>query len=302
MISCEASLEGVGVGTLELTDEQLIFYVEKGFFTKRREVVREINLIDIRHVKRDENEIEITWKGIETFTDVFSVNDPESLSRIYESISKSLEKHRKTAEKKAQAKQKRDEIAKTLNAVIKVINSLFDMLISFDGRINWSRVDNLLKRIEERFNEVKETSKEAESLFKSDKLRSAIENRSPEKAIKEAYDILQKTYGFFRELTSVKDKFLRELHPNYNDAAQIIEACYVLNDVILGVTVADEKVKEEVALLIGLLETLAKNADLKEDVNAFQSVVEKMLTEEKNEKNVTKCREEFEEQIKELLA
>ncbi len=300
MVTCEATLEEVGEGTLELTEQYLIFYVKKGFFTKHDEVVREINIADIKSLKQTEGTMEVTWKGVETFTDTFVIDNAELLAAIYKSATKSLEKHRETVKKKADAEQKRDKLAATLTITIKAINTLFDMLISLNGKVIWPHVENLQETFEKDFDKVKKTSTEKVT-FKLDELGSAIENRSPEEAVKEAYSILKEIHEFFSKLASVKDKFLEELHPNYSDAFQVVQACYVLNDIALAVTVADEKVEEEITTLVATLENLANKTNLKTDANAVRSAINKLVTEGKTRKAIDESRRKFEEHIEGLL-
>ena len=137
--------------------------------------------------------------------------------------------------------------------------------------------------------------------FKLDELGSAIGNRSPEEAVKEAYSIVREIYEFFSQLASVKDKFLIELHPNYSDVFQVIQACYVLNDIALAVTVADEKVEEEISTLVATLDNLANKTNLKTDANAVRSAINKLVTEGKTRKAIDESRRKFEEHIEELL-
>jgi hypothetical protein len=301
MLTCEAYLAEVGTGTLELTEQHLTFYVKKGFITKRTEKAREISITDIMTLAQKDQGVEITWRGIEILTDTFVINDSKLLSEVYEAIAKSLEQYREAEAKKADAKRTRDELAKTLLASLKVVNTLFDLLMSLNGRVGWPKVETLFKNFQEDSDEVKKTSALAPA-FGSDELGSAIEDRLPEEALKAAYNILQEIHESFEQLTATKDDFMKELHPNYVDALEVIEACYILNDIALGMTVADEKVKEEIDVFVQMLEDLAKKANPKADLSRVRIVADKLVAEGANENRIMESRREFEEQIEELLS
>jgi hypothetical protein len=305
--TCEAILAGFGTGTLEFNEQEqyLKFSVMKGIFSKRPEIVRDVRIEDIKSLERSGNQVEVTWIGEKTFSDVFIVNDSEILSRIYESMRKSLDEREKADKRKVEARQKRDNLAKTLDIMINAINALFDILVCFNGRVNWSHIEDLLKTLREDFDEVRSTSvKELRPAMDGviEELSSAIEGRLPVEGIRIAYVILRKIHEFFEQLASTKDEFLKDLHPNYSDAAQLIEVCYVLNDIALGITVKDEKAKEEIGTFAVMLEDLAKKTNLRIDANMARSIVSELATETVNEKGIAESRKRFEEQIRVLLS
>ena len=69
-------------------------------------------------------------------------------------------------------------------------------------------------------------------------------------------------YGYFAELDSDNEP-LNEIHPNYSDARTIIQAHYLLNDIVLGTLVGDEEIDKEVNELLMTLEDLSKGTGLK---------------------------------------
>jgi predicted DNA-binding protein YlxM (UPF0122 family) len=301
MLTCQAYLAEVGTGTLELTDQNLTFYVKKGFINKRTEKAREISITDILTLARTDEGVEITWRGVETLTDTFVIHDPRQLSDVYQTIAKSLDQYKKTEAKKAEAKRTRDELANTLRASLKAVNGLFDILMSLNGRVDWLKVETLFKNLQQDSDEAKKTSKLTPT-FESEELGSAIENRLPEDALKTAYNILQETHEFFHSLATTKDDYMKELHPNYVDALEVIEACYILNDIALGMTVADEKIKEEIGTLVQKLEDLAKKANLKADPNQAKSLADKIIASATDDNRIVESRRAFEEQISKLLS
>lgn len=307
MITCEAILAGSGEGTLELNEqgEYLRFSVMKGVFSKHPEIVRDIQINDIKSLKQSGKQMEVSWKGERTFLDVFIVNNPESLSRIHESIMRILDKKKKTEKEKADAKQKRDDLAKNLHIIIDVVNTLFDILISLNGRVDWPRIEDMLKTLKGDFEEVKNTS--VKELFivtddVTDELGSAIGGRSPVEGIKIVCIILQKMHEFFRQLTSTKDEFLKDLHPNYSDAMQVIETYYVLNDIALGITVKDEKAKEKIDVFAVMLEDLGKKTSLGIDIDKARGIINELVTSAVDKRIIEESRRKFEAQIQSLLS
>jgi len=301
MLTCEAYLAEVGTGTLELTEQHLTFYVKKGFLTKRTEKAREISITDIMTLTRTDHGVEIAWRGIEVLTDTFVISDSKLLSEVYEAIAKSLEQYKRVEAKKADAKKTRDELAKVLRASLKAVNTLFDLLMCLNGRVDWSKAETLFKSLQENSDEAKKTSALAPA-FESGELGSAIEDRLPEEALKASYNILQEIHESFEQLSATKDDFMKELHPNYVDTLEVIEACYVLNDIALGMTVADEKAKEEIDVYIQMVEDLTRKANLKAGANQARSPVDKMIVEGTSDNSITESRRGFEEQIEKLLS
>jgi hypothetical protein len=307
MTTCEAILAGSGTGTLELNEQEqyLKFSVMKGIISKHPETVRDIRLEDIKNVKRSGNQMEISWKGEKTFLDVFIIKDPESLSRIYESIRKSLDEREKTDKRKVEARQKRDNLAKTLDIMINATNALFDILVCFNGRVNWSHAENLLKTLQEDFDKLRNVSVKDLRPATDDvteELGSAIEGRSPVEGIKIASMILRKIHEFFKNLTSNKNELPQDLHPNYDDAMQVIEAYYILNDIALGIIVKDEKAKEKIDVFAAMLEDLGKKTNLEIDIDKARGIVGELATSAVNEASIEESRRRFVEQIQALLA
>jgi hypothetical protein len=295
--AAKATLRNLGSGTLELIDNTIKFHIEKGYFKKRKEIAREIPMTDIETIKRVGNEFSITWKGV---TDIFVTEDTESIKTIYDKITEALKEQRKLLEEKEAAKQERNEITKVLDVAIETVNSLFDVLRSLHGRVDWNLIEGYLKRSEENARKFIGQKMGTVSLDFT-KLSLAVKEHIPEETSKETYDILKSLYEYFSRLTST-NKFIEQMHPNYDDAKTTILALFTLNDIILGTIVGDEEIGKEGNELVIMLEDLSKRSDSKKDVDAIKDIINKLSVEKGKESVIEESRAMFRQQLKELIA
>lgn len=292
----KAYLIGFGSGKLEFIDNAIKFYITKGRLKKRTEVVREIPMADIEGMDRVGKEISVTWKGI---TDIFFIEEEESAGAIFTKIPKVSREQKKVFADKKVAKQERTEIGKTVSVTMNIVDSLFDILGSLHGWVDWDRVDGFLKRSEE--NAARLTDQEVKIIeLDVTKLSSAIKERLPEETSKETYDVLRLLHDYFGGLDS-ENEFLNKIHPNYSDARIIIQAHYLLNDVILGTLVGDEEIDKELNELLMTLEDLSNGTGLKININAIKNVIAKLGVNKERERVVKESREVFRKQLKDLI-
>jgi hypothetical protein len=292
----KARLRNLGSGTLEFTDNTIKFRMEKGRLKKRKEIAREIPIVDIENIERVGNEFSITWKGV---TETFVTEKAELVGTIYEKVTEALKEKRKMLEDKEAAKQKRNELTKILSVAIEIVDSLFDVLRSLQGRVDWNRVEGYLKRSEENVRSLA-GQKIGTINLEFTKLSLAIKERLPEEISKEAYSILRSLYEYFSGLTS-KNQFLEQIHPNYHDAKTTILAYYTLNDIILGTIVGDEEIGKESNELVTMLDDLSKGTDLKINVEAIKDIINKLGMEKGEESVIEESRAVFRQQLKELI-
>jgi hypothetical protein len=290
----KASLRTLGGGTLEFTDNTIKFHMERGRFKKHERIAREIPITDVENIEQAGNEFRITWKGV---TDTFDVEKTESAGTIYEKVAEAFKEQRKILEDEEAAKQKRNELAEILNAAMGIVDSLFDVLRSLEWRADWNRVEGYLKRSEENVRSL--TSQKTGTVnLEFTKLSSTIEERLPEEISKEVYDILKSLYEYFSGLT--KNEFPERIHPNYQDVKTTITAYYTLNDIILGTVVGDEEIGKETNELMTMLDKLSKATDMKIDVDAINSTVNKLVMNKGEESVIEESRAVFRQQLKEL--
>jgi hypothetical protein len=292
----KAYLIGLGSGILEIVDNTLKFYISKGRLRKRTRVVREIPLADIEGMDQVGKEISVTWKGI---TEIFVIEEMESASAISKKIPKVSREQKKVFEDKEAAKKDKNEIGKTISLTMNIVDSMFDILRSLQGWVDWERLDSLLNLFEENTVGLGDQQMKIMELDFT-RLSLAIKERFPEETSKEVYNILKLLYDYFSGLDSEND-LLKEIHPNYFDAKTIIQAHYLLNDIILGTILEDEEIGKEHDVLLTTLEELAKGASLKININAIKNVIAKLGAEKGKESVIEKSRAMFRKQLKDLI-
>jgi hypothetical protein len=291
----KATVRSLGNGTLEFADNTVKFHLEKGRLKKQKETAIKIPITDIETVKQDGNKIIITWNGI---TDTFTAEKIKPLTTISEKITTALNEQRKVQEEAAQ--QKENEIPKMLSLATKIADSLFDILRSLQGRVDWVKVENYLKRSEE--NASAFAGLKLNGLYLDFKnLSLAAKRHLPMEVSNETYNILKSLNEYFNESAS-KNEIPEQTHPNCNDAKNTMMAYYTLNDIILGITVDDEQIGKETNELEKLMAKLSTEANLKMDIDAIKNWANKLRLEKGKESVIEESRAAFVLQLKELIA
>lgn len=292
----KAYLIGLGSGTLEFIDDTIKFHTEKGRFRKHQELSREIPMSDIEAINRDGNELSITWKGS---TDIFVIEKTELVGTVFENIPKTSKEQKRLLKEKKVKKQKSNEVNKIVNATMEIADSLFDILRSLQGWVDWNRIENLLKKSVKKAEEL--TDQEIKLLeLDFSKLTLAIKERTPKEVSKEVFNLLRLLYDYFIGRAS-ENEALKEVHPNHFDAKTVIQAHYLLNDIVLGSIIGDKEIGEEQKELLMTLEDLAKSTNLKIDINAINAVICKLCDEKEKESYIEKSRMLFRQQLKDLI-
>ncbi len=292
MTKVEAKLENRGKGTLEFAEGTLKFYVERGRFKKKSEVVREIPLTDIENATLSGTELSIIWKGV---ADIFVVVKEEQANAIFEEVDSALKKQKETLETEKVSAQIPNELIDTIKASLETTDSLFDILRGLQGRVDWSRVENLLKRSEEIAKDIpgQETYSIEIDFIKS---ASAIKNNRPEEILKEVYDYLKLLDSYLNKIAS--DNVLpQKTHPDYEDAKQMLLAYYALNDIIIGNMVGDKEISKERNELSAILEGLAKTMESGLEVDAIIRVTDRLVNEKVDDSLIAESRMVFKQQF-----
>jgi hypothetical protein len=293
--TAKARLRNIGDGTIELVDNTVKFYLEKGRFRRLKQVAKEIPFADIETVERVENELNVTWKGA---TDRFVIGQAELAEAMRTKISEALDAQKRTLEAKDAPKQKRSELAQALSSALKITDSLFDILRSLNGRVDWNRVENTFECSKEYFRRFSD-QKGAVNLDYA-KLSSAITEHLPEDISKEAHGILKVLFDFFNGLPP-QGEFPAQSHPNPEDAKKVILAYYTLNDMILGLVVGDGEVGKESNELVAVLDDLAKDTGLTIDVAAVKDAVNKSGVDQEEESIIEESRAVLLQQLNALV-
>jgi hypothetical protein len=292
MTRVEAKLENRGKGSLEFAESTLKFYVERGRFKKKSEVVREIPLTDIENVALSGTELSITWKGV---ADIFKVDKEEPAKAIFEEIESTLKSQKEPLETEKAPSQAPNELIDMIKASLDTTDSLFDILRSLHGRVDWNRIGNLLKRSEEIAKNIpgQETCSIEIDFTKS---ASAIKDNRPEEIIREVYDYLKLLDSYLNKIAS--DNMLRQkTHPDYEDAKQMLLAYYALNDIIIGNMVGDKEISKERNELSAILEGLAKTMESGLEVDAIIRVTDRLVNEKVDDSLIAESRMVFKQQF-----
>ena len=292
----EAHLIGLGSGTLEFIDDTMKFQIEKGRFRKRQDVSREIPISDIEAINRVGNELSITWKGS---TDIFVIEKAEQVGTVLEKLPKTSEEQKELFEHKKVVTQQINEVSKIVSTVMELADSLFDIIRSLHGWIDWNRIDNLLKKSSKKAEELTDQKNKLLELDFS-KLTLAIKDQTHEEISKETLNLLRLLYDYFIGKDS-ENESLTEIHPNYFDAKTIVQAHYLLNDIVLGSIMGDEEIVEEQKELLTTLEDLSKSTNIRININAIKSVICKLVDEKGKESVIEKSRKLFRQQLKDLI-
>ncbi len=292
MTLVKAKFDDRGKGTLEFIDGVLKFSVERGRFKKKSEVIREIHLTDIESVTLTGNELSVTWKGV---ADIFSVEEPLSADPIFGEVDAALKKQMQTIETEKAVSAAPKELIDLIKVSFDTTDSLFDILRSLHGRIDWTRVGDLLKR----YGEIaKGLSSETYGSVKMEfaKSEAATKNNHPEEISKEVYENLKSLNDYLNQI-AMNNVLPEKTHPNYEDAKRMLLAYYALNDIIIGIVVGDKEIDKERSEFAAMLEALEKTMTLNIDHDALTQVANRLVIEKVDESLVLEDRTIFKQQF-----
>lgn len=279
----KAYLRNFGKGQLEFAENSLKFYVEKGRLAKRKEMVKQIPLVDVESVTLESNELSVTSKGV---TERFVIENKAFAQLLYEKADASLRQSEKSTEAlrpAAVAILAEEELGQTLSVTLSIVDSLFDVLMSLQGRIDWNRMSNYVKRCEEDLKKIA-----GENMLKTtldfSLLSSAVTEHNVEVVSKKGYRLLDSLYESFQ---GVDSKSLKEKNT--------LQLYYALNNVILASVVGDANVEDELNQLATLLGNLSKESGIK--VGEIIESSNRLIREQGKEPYVEQARTVFKRQL-----
>ncbi len=280
--SSKATLTNLGRGQLELVDNTIRFRTEKGYLRNRKEIIKVISVTDVENIKQAGSQLSVTWKGI---TEVFVIEEPALAEKISEKVNVILEEQRKILRNK---EFMQSEIAKIVRVALEIVDSLFDVLRSLQKRIDWLQLESYSKLSEETGKRLMNQTIGSVNLDFS-RLLLAVEKHLPKETSKETYDILRTLYEHFCLLAS-KNQIPDEAYSNYKDAKTTILAYYILNDIILSITVGEKDNQREINQLMMFLEDLPNTTDLRINISELKGIINKLGTAKENEDFVEESR------------
>ena len=292
----KAHLIGLGNGSLEFANNSLRFYIKKGRIRKQQQLVREIEMEDVREVDLEGKELSITWKESH---DIFILDDVESSDALLEKVLTTSKELKKASENEIIVKPQSDEVRKILSVGMDITDFLFDILRSLNGYVDWDNVEDLANKSAHRLMEVRDQEISFLELDFSN-LKLAVNERVHQEVTKEILDLLKIIYNYFVNAES-ENTNLRDIHPNFSDARTTIQACYILNDIALSSILTDEDAIQEQTDLLMTLKDLGKMANLKININSVKAIINKLCKENGKESLIIKSRKIFRNQLNGLI-
>ena len=269
-ISVKAVQKDNGHGTFELTENTIRFYPKKSLFRKSQENIGEITIVDIDSLSQTGNQINIISKSKkETFEFKKSLT-----TSIYDNINKAWINQKRPPEE-TNLNHQQIGLAKTFKVVTNIVDSLFDVLVSLNGRIDWSYTESCAKRFENAASSV-QGQVLLETNPKFERLSSSIRKRQVEESSKEIHLALELLYkNVFG--ASLENTATNKLLPKDDLFKTAILAYYTLNDILLAKVVGDEGSIKESGELAIILNHLAKTANRDIDANVILHSVNKQI-------------------------
>ena len=292
----KAYLIGLGDGLLEFVDNTIKFHTQKGHIRKKLELSKEIPMSDIDSINRVGNELSITWKGS---IDLFIIEESEFVGTIFEKITGSSEEQKKPFEVKNKEKLQDAEVNTLIKATLEITDPLFDILRSLHGWVDWPHIEDLLNISLKKAQELANQKIEWIQLDFSN-LTTVLKEQNFEKISREIPNLLKTIYNYFIG-KAARNEISKEIHPNYYDAKTIIQAYFLLNDIILGSIVVDKEIGEEQKELLITLENLAKSTKLQINIKAIKSIISKLDYDPEKESIIKKSRMLFRQELKDLI-
>jgi hypothetical protein len=292
----KAHLIGLGSGSLEFANNSLRFYINKGRIRKQQQLVREIEMEDVREVDLEGKELSITWKESH---DIFILDDVESSDALLGKVLTTSKELKKASENEIIVKPQSDEVRKILSVGMDITDFLFDILRSLNGYVDWDNVEDLTNKSAHRLMEVRDQEISFLELDFSN-LKLAVNERVHQEVTKEILDLLKIIYNYFVNAES-ENTNLRDIHPNFSDAKTTIQACYILNDIALSSILTDEDAIQEQTDLLMTLKDLGKMANLKININSVKAIINKLCKENGKENLIIRSRKIFRNQLNGLI-
>jgi hypothetical protein len=292
----KAHLIGCGSGTLEVIDDTIRFYLEKGRFRKEQILEKEIPMSEVEEANLVGNELSVTWKGAH---DIFVLENIESSDTFLGKVLRVSEEQEKPSKSEEAVAHLSNKKGKLIGAAMDITDLLFDILRGLNGWVDWDRIEKMLKKSLIKIEELLDRKISFVDLDFS-KLSMAIKERVHEEVSKEIFSLLKLMYDYFVTEQS-ENQTLKGINQNDFDLKIAIQAYYILNDIVLGSVIGDEELVEEQEELLLTLEDLGKSANLKINIGAIKAIVCKLCDDKGKETLIKKSRKLFRSQIKNLI-
>ena len=290
----KAYLRNFGKGQIECLEGTLKFYSAKGGLLKRGELVKTIPLTEIASVTLENNELAVEWNDI---TERFIVEDASVAQSIFEKTNQLLKLRDELTPEQVVISQSEKEASRKetgkVDETLAVVDSMFDILLSLHGRVDWTRLSGHLTHFIEALKNVHEQPAFADlDLFR---LSLAVNDHDVELVRSECLRLLESVYCNFEEKSSTGEP---QQSLNSLNHEPTVLSYFLLNDIVLGSVVGDEKIGDEVNQFTSLLDSLSKKEGIQISVNEILRSVNRLVAEHGKKSFVEEARRVFKSQLK----
>ncbi|MEM4726969.1 MAG: hypothetical protein QXD04_01765 [Candidatus Bathyarchaeia archaeon] len=255
MHSYQGYKQGIGNIKLNVFDDRIEIYHEKGYIKKFKKIVKVIYFSEIDKIETNNNELIIYFTNNEIYNILFQQR--ESLNNIYEVLIDIFSKVNDNANQKICGTMLADITKKS----IYLIDLLFDVILNLNGKIVWKNLEKNLKDMKEVYQGIKSTYNKFVDLDFKEMERNIVD-RNPEKIPMNVFNFIKMILSFYRSLDKIDDKDLIILKSKFLDFLMIVESAVLLNDIILGIIIGDGHVNEEIEIFINLTNSLSKKINI----------------------------------------
>lgn len=255
MHSYQGYKQGIGDIKLNIFNDRIEIYHEKGYIKKSKKILKVIYFSEIDKIETNNNELIIYFTNNEIYNIIFQQR--ESLNNIYEVLIDIFSKVNDNANQKICGTMLADITKKS----IYLIDLLFDVILNLNGKIVWKNLEKNLKDMKEVYQGIKSTYNKFVDLDFKEMERNIVD-RNPEKIPMNVFNFIKMILSFYRSLDKIDDKDLIILKSKFLDFLMIVESAVLLNDIILGIIIGDGHVNEEIEVFINLTNSLSKKINI----------------------------------------
>lgn len=283
MYSIRGYEQGIGYINLNVLDNRIEMYVEKGYIKKNKYLIKVITISEIEKIETYNSELIIKLKNGEI--DKIKFEREEYSKRIYDALvnQKSI-KIKNKFEKNSEL-----VLLQTIKNSISFIEFLFDLIINLDEKIKWQKIEDNLKNIIDVYNKIKTNYNKFVDLDFS-KIEQNIFDRDPEKIPFEVFNILKEMVVFYRGLDKGEDKDVISFKYKFPDFIAILESAFILNDIILGISVGDANIDKEIDFFIEMINSAFKKRNIYLETNYFLEQFQELKFKGKDDQIINKLR------------
>ncbi len=290
MYSFQGYKVGLGNIKLDIFDDRIEIYLERGYLKKSKEVVKVIYFKEINKLETNNNDLIIYFTSGEIYN--ISFEQREILKNIYDELIVILTKINGNTDRKISATMLTDLTKKS----ICLIDFLFDVVLNLRGKIFWENLEKNLKDMKKVYEDIKAIYNNFVDLEFME-VEKNITDRNPEQIPLKVFDYVKLILSFYRGLEKIDDKDLIILKSKIMDFSKIIESEILLNDIIIGIILGDGFVDEEIEVFINLINPLFKKINITLERSDIINQFEELKFKGKDYQVINKIRNFFKDLV-----